>query len=189
MATYVPILDTQLDPDAPLTSQLMYQLRDNTIAIAEGASGAAYIQGMALATATVGLLPVTVSASDAVTIAVGHNPIIVNTSTTSTSYVLGISYNILCYSGALRFKCSHVNTGSGGDNSNLQLRKNGSVVATFVAGLTNTPRVVDVSVTIGDLLEWYHSRSGSGSSSLSGFSVTASDGYVSRPVYTLSSRL
>jgi hypothetical protein len=35
MATYVPILDTQLDPDAPLTSQLMYQLRDNTLAIAE----------------------------------------------------------------------------------------------------------------------------------------------------------
>ena len=35
MATYVPILDTQLDPDAPLTSLLMYQLRDNTLAIAE----------------------------------------------------------------------------------------------------------------------------------------------------------
>jgi hypothetical protein len=35
MATYVPILDTQLDPDAPLTSTLMYQLRDNTLAIAE----------------------------------------------------------------------------------------------------------------------------------------------------------
>jgi hypothetical protein len=35
MATYVPILDTQLDPDAPLTSTLMYQLRDNALAIAE----------------------------------------------------------------------------------------------------------------------------------------------------------
>lgn len=35
MATYVPILDTQLDPDAPLTSTLMYQMRDNLIAIAE----------------------------------------------------------------------------------------------------------------------------------------------------------
>jgi hypothetical protein len=36
MATYVPILDTQLDPDAPLTSSLMYQMRDNTLAMAEG---------------------------------------------------------------------------------------------------------------------------------------------------------
>lgn len=35
MSTYVPILDTQLDPDAPLTSSLMYQLRDNALAIAE----------------------------------------------------------------------------------------------------------------------------------------------------------
>jgi hypothetical protein len=35
MSTYVPILDTQLDPDAPLTSQLMYQLRDNLLAVAE----------------------------------------------------------------------------------------------------------------------------------------------------------
>ena len=35
MATYTTILDTQLDPDAPLTSLLMYQLRDNALAIAE----------------------------------------------------------------------------------------------------------------------------------------------------------
>lgn len=35
MATYTTILDTQLDPDAPLTSSLMYQLRDNALAIAE----------------------------------------------------------------------------------------------------------------------------------------------------------
>jgi hypothetical protein len=35
MSTYVPILDTQLDPDAPLTSTLMYQLRDNFLAAAE----------------------------------------------------------------------------------------------------------------------------------------------------------
>jgi hypothetical protein len=36
MATYTPILDTQLDPDAPLTSSLMYQLRDNFLSAAEG---------------------------------------------------------------------------------------------------------------------------------------------------------
>jgi hypothetical protein len=36
MSTYVPILDTQLDPDAPLTSSLMYQLRDNFLSAAEG---------------------------------------------------------------------------------------------------------------------------------------------------------
>jgi len=40
MADYVAITDTQVDPDAPLTSQLAYQWRDNPIAITEGAAGA-----------------------------------------------------------------------------------------------------------------------------------------------------
>lgn len=35
MATYVTITDSQLDPDAPITSQLAYQWRDNPIAIAQ----------------------------------------------------------------------------------------------------------------------------------------------------------
>ncbi len=40
MTTYTAILDTQVDPDAPITSGLGYQFRDNPIAIAEGAAGA-----------------------------------------------------------------------------------------------------------------------------------------------------
>jgi hypothetical protein len=40
MADYVQILDTQIEPDAPLTSTLAAQWRDNPIAIAEGAAGA-----------------------------------------------------------------------------------------------------------------------------------------------------
>jgi hypothetical protein len=36
---YIPITDTQIDPDAPVTSQLMYQMRDNPIEIAQGGSG------------------------------------------------------------------------------------------------------------------------------------------------------
>ena len=45
--SYVPILDTQLDPDAPLTSQLAYQWRDNPIAMFQGLSGAPRLQGAA----------------------------------------------------------------------------------------------------------------------------------------------
>lgn len=37
---YNQILDTQVDPDAPITSGLGYQLRDNPIAIANGDLGA-----------------------------------------------------------------------------------------------------------------------------------------------------
>lgn len=42
MTTYITILDTQVDPDAPITSGLGHQFRDNPIAISEGASGAPY---------------------------------------------------------------------------------------------------------------------------------------------------
>lgn len=40
MATWTTITDSQVDPDAPLTSGLAYAWRDNPVAIAEGASGA-----------------------------------------------------------------------------------------------------------------------------------------------------
>jgi hypothetical protein len=40
MADYIAILDTQLDPDAPITSALAYQWRDNPLAVIEGATGA-----------------------------------------------------------------------------------------------------------------------------------------------------
>lgn len=42
MTVYNATLDTQIDPDAPATSLLMYQMRDNPIAMAEGAVGAPY---------------------------------------------------------------------------------------------------------------------------------------------------
>lgn len=44
MADYFAIPDSAIDPDAPVTSELAYALRDNPIAIAEGAAGAPRIQ-------------------------------------------------------------------------------------------------------------------------------------------------
>ncbi len=38
MATYNAIIDTQLDPDSPLTSNLAFQFRDNPLAIAQADS-------------------------------------------------------------------------------------------------------------------------------------------------------
>ena len=48
MADWTTIADTQVDPDAPVTSELGYAWRDNPIAIAEGASGAPRITQSAL---------------------------------------------------------------------------------------------------------------------------------------------
>lgn len=50
MADYITVVDSSVDPDAPLTSDLMYRLRDNPIAIAEGAVGAPRIQRDAMGT-------------------------------------------------------------------------------------------------------------------------------------------
>lgn len=49
MADWVTINDSQVDPDAPLTSELAYAWRDNPIAIAEGAAGAPRIQPPSMA--------------------------------------------------------------------------------------------------------------------------------------------
>lgn len=44
MTTYTAIASTEVDADSPLTDTLMTRLRDNPLAIAEGASEAPYIQ-------------------------------------------------------------------------------------------------------------------------------------------------
>lgn len=55
MADYTTITDTQVDPEAPITSELMSALRDNPIAITEGASGAPQIQNAAIQNSAVTL--------------------------------------------------------------------------------------------------------------------------------------
>lgn len=50
MADYIAQPDSSVDPDAPVTSDLMYALRDNPIAIAEGSAGAPRIADAALST-------------------------------------------------------------------------------------------------------------------------------------------
>lgn len=52
MADYIPVIDSSVDPDAPLTSDLMYRLRDNPIAIAEGSVNAPKVRSGALNLAT-----------------------------------------------------------------------------------------------------------------------------------------
>lgn len=48
MTTYTTIPDADIDQDSPVTQPLMTALRDNPIAIAEGASGAPKLQNAAL---------------------------------------------------------------------------------------------------------------------------------------------
>ena len=52
MADYITVVDSSVDPDAPLTSDLMYRLRDNPIAISEGAVNAPKVRSEAMALRT-----------------------------------------------------------------------------------------------------------------------------------------
>lgn len=48
MTTYTAITNAEIDQDSPVTEPLMTKLRDNPLAIAEGASGAPRIQKAAI---------------------------------------------------------------------------------------------------------------------------------------------
>lgn len=50
MTTYTPITNAEIDQDSPITQPLLTALRDNPVAITEGAAGAPKIQAAALST-------------------------------------------------------------------------------------------------------------------------------------------
>ena len=180
--SYVPILDTQLDPDAPLTSQLAYQWRDNPEAIALGLEGATKIQGEAIARAGNGLPILSVIQSDAFDLTEGVIGVLGVASTGSTVDVLGWRWTIFSFSGAVRLRIAHNNTG-GGFTSVLSLYKNG-VLVTFYTTTSSVPvdRVIDVTVAPGDVYEWRHRSPGGGSSQISDPIIRASNSYI--PQYT-----
>lgn len=182
MATYVPILDTQLDPDAPLTSTLMYQLRDNTLAIAEGAAGAARIIGSAVARIGNGLPSMTVSASDAVGLGYGTGLELLTFINPSAAEVVGLRYTFYLYSGVVRMKCTHART-NGAGSATLSLYKNNVFVTSFSGNVSPTERIVDLTIAVNDVVEWRHQSSFPTGSTISLYSVTANDGYVAISPY------
>ena len=60
MTDYIGITEAQTNPFAPLTSELVKQLRDNPLAIAEGAAGAPRVEGAALKRKLLGSVETTV---------------------------------------------------------------------------------------------------------------------------------
>lgn len=170
-----------------ITSSIGLALRDNVMAAFEGAIGAPRLQGIAVASDNNGLETIAVTASDAVTIFAGAGAEALALATASTSFVVGQRYTINAYTGSLRFKGSHA-AGSG-VTSYVELKKNGTTVASWSTASTSPQaRVQDIAITIGDVIEWQHRASASAGSTLSAISVTASDGYIERPVYWLASQ-
>ena len=179
MTTYTAITNGQIDQDSPITQPLMTAMRDNPIAITEGATGAPRILGLAAATIDE-VQVLTVSAADTYNLGAAQGFVSGTVQTGGTSYVIGFTINIEGVTGSARFTCGHRNLISGGSTVDMQLLKNDSVVATWTTGsTTEVLRSVDVSIVPGDQLIWQHKiTSGGAISLLSGQKSTASDGYA-----------
>lgn len=190
MATWTTVPDASLEPGKPIRSIDVLALRDNPIAITEGAAGAPKIWGNAAK--RLNTFPVlTVTASDLYSAQMGSGFVTLTTTTASNANpptVVAFRYTIASYTGSLRFKCSHVATV---DSSRLSIFKNNVLVQAYVSGTTSAQRTNDVSIVPGDVIEWRHSAVGFSGDSSQAFNalVSASDSYIDTPFYIQASTL
>lgn len=140
----------------PITLQQGRALRDNPIAIVQGAAGAPKIYGVAAANdANGGLAVLTVTASSDYLLMQGHNYEEVNAETTGTGYVLLDRYTLTAYTGSVRLSLTMSPFGTGED---WVVHKN---AVSIFSGVVATASL-DVAISPGDVLEFY-ARTATGS--------------------------
>lgn len=165
MTTYTAITNGQIDQDSPITQPLMTAMRDNPIAITEGATGAPRIYGNSFA--QLSDLPVlTVSAADTYALSSMYTNVNGSFSTNSTSFVTAVTMTVVQFTGSARFKGGHRSTNTG-TTSYLKAYKNGVEVGSWATNSTGTvTREVDISIVPGDVIRWDHRVNFSAQSSI-----------------------
>ena len=169
-------------------------LRDNPLAIAEGATGAPRIYGLAAARSGSGLPVITISASNAVQINEGTDfEQVINGFFTTSSLVTVLRYTMTTYTGSARF----LTTGQRGDvggnftSFNWYWKVDGVTAFTgYVSALSGQSIPSrDITFTAGQVvtLEIDIDTSRSPGVSISPESVTANDGYVPQTLFKLNS--
>ena len=179
MTDYTIISNTQVDPEAPVTSELMNSLRDNPLAIAEGSLDAPGVTALGTARDSLSdsakhLPVVSVTAAYTVTISQGMGRVLINTTAPSNAETDMISYTIISYTGSIRFTYSQESLAT------VRLYKNGVEVYYSTSGGHTT----DQTVAPGDTFKWTLNN-GSGQTMTA--TEYASDGYIDVPVWGLSS--
>jgi len=154
MADWTTIPDSSIEPGKPIRSIDGLALRDNPIAIAEGAVGAPRISLLALEAITPGL--VVRSRYDE------------QVQTDSTSFVSIAAFGFI-QTGTLRFTWEHRGLfGNQSESTTTLVRVRNGVQTTIVTFTTSSttfvPRSVDVSIVPGDTLLFGHNTFLSGSS-------------------------
>ena len=181
MTDYTGISNTQVDPEAPVTSELMTSLRDDPIAIAEGSLDAPGVTALGMARDSASdsakhLPVVSVTAASTVLIRQGMGKVEVNPSTPGSAETDMVSYTINSYTGSIRFT-----SGVAGSGVRVRLYKNG--VEVYNSNGTGS-YTTDQTVAPGDTFKWTLNN-GSGQTMTA--TEYASDGYIDVPVWGLSS--
>ena len=141
MADWTVITDAQLDPDAPLTSDLAYAWRDNPIAIAEGASGAPRIRADAMGGSVAGGTLLFGCGGSSVSYA--------GSGVSSTTQVSDATFRAIADCSVRLYIETNVTSGSG---TSLIVYKNASSILTVTSDSDWTSRTVYVSWSPGDIV-------------------------------------
>jgi len=148
VATWTTIPDANLEPDKPARSIDALALRDNPVAIAEGAAGAPKID-------ILGLENGDIAAGDAVSWKQSGLQ-----STTQTSYLsagvsddptASIGIRVYC-EGTVRIDFTHYSTGPS-ESSIVRILKNDIQIIEFTnTGTTHATQTYDIAVVFGDII-------------------------------------
>ena len=143
-------------------------LRDNPVAIAEGAAGAPRLRGFAAMTVTeyLSLFPLSVDVGTFVISPEAYDGQFTNISNATSTFQSAGIIEAVFFSGNARFRATQFATAvSGFSSSNCEIRllKNGTVVQTFSVssptdGVVSAIRDIDISVAVGDTFEWQQRR-------------------------------
>lgn len=192
MTTYTAIADTEIDAESPLTEELMTRVRDNPIALAEGATGAPRIWGSAIARPQ-DMPTLTVTAADTVSVYFNCDYTAGTTSTTNNDNphtVVAATWVLRSVTGTVRVSATQT-TDDSGNNVSASAWKNGvqqgaTQTTSSTSGLAVT---FDVSAVPGDTIQLRHAVvfGTSPVSQLTNVDLKASDGYVQRVPYVANS--
>ena len=191
MANWTTLPDAALEPGKPIRSIDGLALRDNPVAITEGAVGAPRIVGFAAK--RINDYPVlTVSAANTHSALNGIDSVDGTTSMSSSTFVVARTLTNKVYTGSLRFTFNHTVEAPFGIQiiSIAEVLKNGTVIATYSiqesSGSNSTVRTLDISIAPNDVIEIRHriqDNPAFGVSTIGPVSVFGTNGYITRNLF------
>lgn len=179
MADYTAIDSATIEPNAPLISATMFALRDNPIAITEGAAGAPRVQNMALASDAVKQNVIMSSApGDTIVCHLCQGTAITASTSFGNKNVSGSDtfWATVLVGGRVRVKYRQRAMGGSGSIARLFVNS-GNVKSDSIGDGEDVDRVIDIDVNRGDQITLQHVITGTfdGTSRISDAVICASN--------------